>query len=286
MINANELTASEAAALLRFYAESGVESLAEDLSIDLTTQQKAGKATPAASPERSVARQTERGGTPKASPAAATPAAPPIMASHGQSTIPDEKAITDARFAAESARSLAELKTALSSFSSCNLKHNARSTISLEAMPDTGLMGICGFPSGDDDRAGEALSGRSGALFERMLGAIGLGRADIGVTTAIPWRTPGDRSPTRSEADICRPLIERQVGLAEPKLLLLMGNFASRLLIDNEKTVFDLRGQWHETTIGGHKVSTLVTFSPSELLAAPANKRLAWLDLQAFRRAL
>nr|WP_272214123.1 uracil-DNA glycosylase [Marinicella sp. W31]MDC2876596.1 uracil-DNA glycosylase [Marinicella sp. W31] len=174
----------------------------------------------------------------------------------------------------------------MNGFSGCNLKHNARSTIALDTLPESGILAICGFPTGDDDRYGAPLAGRAGGLFERMLAAIGLTREAVAVTTAIPWRTPGDRSPTLSEMDICRPFIERQIALAEPRILLVLGNFASRMLIDGTKTVFDLRGKWHTREIDGHSVEALVTFSPTELLAAPANKKPAWHDLLAFKARL
>ncbi|TPW29422.1 uracil-DNA glycosylase [Martelella alba] len=286
MMTAEQLAAEELAALMHFYADSGVDILCEDLPVDLTAL-KPEQPAPAAPRHRQVppARQPEateaqrppapQRAAPQGSAASAIPSDP--------ATIPDDRAIADARFAAESARSLGELKQALSSFASCNLRHNARSTICLDAAAPSGIMMICGFPNGDDDRAGAALSGRAGQLFDAMLAAIGLSRENIALTTAIPWRTPGDRSPTMSEAEICRPFIERQIALAEPKHLLLLGNFASRLLIDRDKTVFDLRGELRDITIGSMKFRALATLAPSELLAAPTNKKLAWRDLQRFQ---
>ncbi|TNB46999.1 uracil-DNA glycosylase [Martelella lutilitoris] len=277
MISARDLTAHEAAALLHFYADAGVDALLEDAAIDLAARAE----TPAPVEKRPAAPQRE---TQAASPAArpAAVARPAI----GTTTIPDDKAVSDAQFAAESARSLAELKTVLDGFSSCNLKHNARSTITLDAMPESGILAICGYPAGDDDRNGAPLAGRAGSLFERMLAAIGLSREDVAVTTALPWRTPGDRSPTQSEVDICRPFLKRQIALAEPRHLLVLGNFASRMLIDADKTVFNLRGEWHALNVDSHAVEALVTFSPTELLAAPANKKPAWQDLLSFRARL
>lgn len=282
MIKANELTPREAAALLHFYAEAGVDSLVEDMPVNRLVEVELQSDVKSARQQTTQPSISQN----RASAPARTPAQPAAPATASSATIPDEKAVSDARFAAESARSLGELKEVLSSFSGCNLKHNARSTICLETMPESGILAICGFPSGDDDRAGQALSGRAGVLFERMLAAIGLSRDAIGVTTAIPWRTPGDRSPTISEADICVPFLSRQITLASPRVLLLMGNFACRLLIDRQKTVFDLRGQWHSLPVSGQTIPTLVSFAPSELLAAPANKKRAWQDLQSFRKSL
>lgn len=279
MMSADHLTAREAAALLAFFADAGVECLMEDEAANLMAAAEMADAAPPRQERAAPSRQAPPRERPQ-------PAASIVTAPGAQTTVPDDKAVSDARFAAESARSLPELRTVLEGFGGCNLRHNARSTIALEGLPETGIMAVCGFPTGDDDRAGEAMSGKAGRLFELMLSAIDLSRDAVGVTTAIPWRTPGDRAPTPSETDICLPFLERQIALAEPKLLLVLGNFASRMLIDRQKTVFDLRGQWQTLQIGGSEVTALVSFAPSELLAAPANKKLAWQDLLAFRKAL
>ena len=257
-----------------------MDVLVEDAPVNLLLKKEepARPAPPVATPQSnthsanvSAAKQQKR-------------AQPPVATA--QATVPDDKAVSEARFAAESARSLSELRGILESFDGCNLKHSARSTICLEKLPETRIMAVCGFPTGDDDRSGEALSGKAGALFERMLAAIGLDRSDVGVTTAVPWRAPGDRSPTPSETDICLPFLERQIALAEPATVLILGNFACRMLIDRQKTVFDLRGKWQTLSANGTSINALVSFAPSELLAAPANKKLAWQDLQAFNKAL
>lgn len=276
MTTASALTAREAAALLSFYADAGVDAMLEDEATDLTRLAAEKAEAARAEPEQRAAAAKTKARAPD----------PPRTAPAVQTTIPDDKAVSDAGFAAESARSLAELAEIVQGFTGCNLKQNARSTILLEEMPESGILMVCGFPTGEDDKAGAALSGPAGGLFERMLAAIGLSRADVGVTTALPWRTPGDRAPTASEAQICQPFLERQIALAEPKLLVTLGNFACRMTIDPNKTVFDLRGSWHKKEIGGQSFETLVTFSPSELLAAPKNKKEAWLDLQALRARL
>lgn len=65
-------------------------------------------------------------------------------------------------------------------------------------------------------------AGKTGLLLERMLAAIGLERSAIMIGNVVPWRPPGNRPPTQAEMDICRPFIERQIALAEPKHLLLL----------------------------------------------------------------
>ena len=287
MISARDMTPAELAALLHFHAEAGVEWLLEDEAVDRIAEfaeQRAARnvrAPAAAALAQPGATQPAGGRTrPDVPPPARAPSPGALPA------IPDEHAVTEARFAAESARSLAELKTAVEAFGGCNLKTSARSTIFAAGDPASRIMVIGPMPSGDDDREGAAFSGRAGLLLDRMLAAIGLRREAVLITTVIPWRPPGDRAPSAPEAAICRPFIERQVELAEPKAVLLFGNFTARFFFGETGTIHALRGQWRDIACGNHAVPAIATLHPQELLTAPASKALAWRDLQAFAERL
>ncbi|MCJ9747816.1 uracil-DNA glycosylase family protein, partial [Neorhizobium sp. SHOUNA12A] len=216
----------------------------------------------------------------RAAPAGRASAPPPASA---PVSVPDEQAVASARLAAESARSLDELKTALEAFNGCNLKNGARNTVFASGNPASGIMVIGPMPNADDDRDGIPFSGRQGQLLDRMLGAIGLSRDGALLTNVIPWRPPGNRMPSQAEMDICRPFLERQVALAEPKLLLLLGNFPARFFFGGNGTIHSMRGEWRDLSFGGITVSAIATLHPQELLAAPANKALAWQDLLMFK---
>lgn len=290
MIQARDMTPAELAALLAFHAEAGVEWLVEDDPVDRIAAFAAEKAA------RSVARpvaEAPAGTVPARSlpgrgapPSERQPARAQPAQGSALPAIPDENAIAEARFAAESARSLAELKTAIEGFTSCNLKTSARSTITAEGAGTAGIMVIGPMPNADDDREGQAFSGRAGLLLDRMLMAIGQSRESVTITTVIPWRPPGDRMPSGPETAICRPFIERQIALAEPRLVLVLGNFAARFFFGETGTIHALRGKWREIGAGGHAVQAMATLHPQELLAAPASKALAWMDLMAFSERL
>ncbi len=283
MISASDLTPAELAALLHFHADAGVEWLLEEEAVDRFAEFEAAKASRRAA--RPSATAEAAGATPEASPAARQPraAAPPPAANRTAPAIPDGEAVEQARFAAESARSLGELKTALEAFNGCNLKTSARSTIFASGDPKTGVMVIGPMPSADDDREGTAFAGRAGLLLDRMLGAIALRRDEILLTNVIAWRPPGSRAPSAPEMEICRPFIERQIALAEPKLLLLLGNFTARFFFGGNETIHGMRGQWRDVGIAGRMIPAIASLHPQELLTAPVNKRLAWNDLLAFR---
>ncbi|WP_117195450.1 uracil-DNA glycosylase [Rhizobium terrae] len=290
---AQNLDALALTALLHFYADSGVEWLVEEEPVDRFAQfaaQKAAQAEarmPASARQQQPAQQSEStrpreaapsdGGSPARNRTAPAPSAPPANVA-----VPDGEAVAAARFAAESARSLPELKTALEAFNGCNLKNGARSTVFASGNPAFGIMVIGPMPNADDDRDGIPFSGRQGQLLDRMLGAIGLSREAVLLTNIIPWRPPGNRMPSDAELDICRPFLERQVALAEPRLMLLLGNFPARFFL-GAGTIHSLRGQWRDISVAGINSSAIATLHPQELLAAPANKALAWQDLLAFK---
>ncbi|KPF41125.1 uracil-DNA glycosylase [Rhizobium sp. AAP43] len=299
MIQARDMTPAELAALLHFHADAGVEWLLEDDPIDRIAAFAAEKSarqvnrapavtggpSPASgqAPSRAaITGQAERNPSqPDRQPARAQPAQGSTLPA-----IPDENAVAEARFAAESARSLAELKIAIESFASCNLKTSARSTITVAGGGQSGIMIIGSMPSADDDREGAAFSGRAGLLLDRMLLAIGQTRDNVHITTVIPWRPPGDRMPSQPEIAICRPFIERQIALCEPKQILVLGNFAARYFFGETGTIHALRGKWREIGAGGHVAPAIATLHPQELLNAPSSKALAWMDISAFSRRL
>ncbi|CAD7027029.1 uracil-DNA glycosylase [Pseudorhizobium endolithicum] len=281
MIQAKDLQAGELSALLHFYADAGVGWLLEDAPIDriqeFEAQQAArreAKQSQPAPPQRQDRQASARAVD------AARPLNPPPVA------MPNVDAVAAAQLAADSARSLAELKAAIETFDSCNLKNGARSTVFASGDPASRIMVIGPMPSADDDREGLPFSGRTGQLLDRMLGAIGLSRETVLLTNIIPWRPPGNRMPSPAETAICKPFIDRQIALAEPEHLLLLGNFPARFFFGESGTIHGLRGGWREVAVGGRSVAALATLHPQELLAAPATKGLAWRDLLMFSQAL
>ncbi|WP_137132777.1 uracil-DNA glycosylase [Rhizobium sp. FY34] len=290
MISARTLAPAEVAALLHFYADAGVEWLLEDEPVDRiaafaaqqaahASQKRERTAQPAEAPQ-AAARRAPGGDRNAAAPPVRAPASATALA------IPDAEAIASARLAASSAHSLEELKLALEAFGGCNLKNGARSTVFTDGNPAAGVMIIGPMPTADDDRDGVPFSGRQGQLLDRMLAAIGLSRQTALISNVVPWRPPGNRPPSAVEIDICRPFIERQIELAAPKHLLLLGNFTARYFFGEDGTIFNLRGEWRDLTFGNMTVPALASLHPQDLLTAPANKALAWRDLMLFRSRL
>lgn len=285
MTPASDLHPAELAALLHFYADAGVDYLLDDEPVDRFAEfasARAARQRPTQQAEGQGAGNQPAPQSAKERLAAAAARAAPAPSSK-PAFVPDAQAVASARFAAESARSLAELKSAIEAFQLCNLKNSARNTVFAEGDPASGVMIIGSMPDADDDREGIPFAGKPGQLLDRMLAAINLSRDKILLTQVSPWRAPGNRAPSAAEADILRPFIERQIALAEPKHILLLGNIAARFFFGQSGTIHTLRGQWREIGVGGTSYPAIASLHPQELLNAPASKALAWADLQAFR---
>jgi len=286
MISASDLSAAELSALMHFHADAGVEWLLEESPVDRfaefadfqAARDAARAPPPAPEPEAGMLAAPQQKRTLERPASAPRPLAPVA--------IPDEQAVAEARSLAAGANSLSELKLALDSFNGCNLKHSARLTVFASGDAQSGIMVIGPMPNGEDDRDGVPFSGRHGQLLDRMLHAIGLKRDSLLLTNVLPWRPPGNRMPSSPELEICRPFIERQIVLAAPKAVLLLGNFTARFFFGSSETIHMVRGQWRTLSAGDLSVPALATLHPQELLTAPANKGLAWQDLLAFQTRL
>lgn len=280
---ANDLHPDQLRSLLHFYADAGVEWLLEEEAIDRFAEFEAMRAARGAPVQRDVSPSSQQQPARKAPARQEQPRPAPAIVNVA---IPDSQAVTEAERVASSAGSLDELRTAMEAFNGCNLKTSARCLVFAEGKAKPDVMVIGAMPNADDDRDGQPFSGRQGAMLDRMLSGIGLERADLLLSNVVPWRPPGNRPPSQREADICRPFIERQIALAEPTHLLILGNFAARFLLRSNETIHQLRGTWRDVSISGNTIPAFATLHPQDLVTAPVSKRLAWQDLLAFRAGL
>ncbi|WP_419913237.1 uracil-DNA glycosylase [Hoeflea sp.] len=202
-------------------------------------------------------------------------------------TVPDETAVSDARQAARDAQSVDALRETLSSFEGCNLRFGARSTVFADGNPQSDIMFIGEAPGRDEDRQGLPFVGRAGQLLDKMLAAIDLDRTGCYITNMIPWRPPGNRSPTPLEIELCRPFIERHVELVEPKIVVFLGNVSTKALLGTTRGILSLRGTWSEYRPNNDTtLPALPTLHPAYLLRNPAQKKLSWQDFLSIRDRL
>jgi uracil-DNA glycosylase family 4 len=177
--------------------------------------------------------------------------------------------------------SLDDLRATLAGLDGCALKHTASNMIFADGNPGAKVMVIGDVPGRDEDRVGLPLVGSDGQLLDRMLASIGLSRAEIYIVPLIPWRPPGNRTPTAEEMALLVPFLYRHVQLAAPEMVLLLGGVTAKTILPSGGGILKLRGRWHDIDYGGTTCPTMATLHPAYLSRSPAQKRLAFADLVA-----
>jgi DNA polymerase len=190
------------------------------------------------------------------------------------------------RLAAQ-ASTLDELRAIMETQDICALKKTATQIAFSDGNPEARVMLVGEAPGRDEDLAGKPFVGRSGQLLDRMLAAIGLDRTQIYIANTVPWRPPGNRQPTAEETEQCLPFIRRQIELARPDLIMLIGGQSAKALLGAPQGIMQLRGAWTQVRVSGNLViPALPTVHPAYLLRNPPHKRFAWADFISFRRRL
>ncbi|MEM1373550.1 MAG: uracil-DNA glycosylase [Pseudomonadota bacterium] len=208
---------------------------------------------------------------------AASPVAAPALNLAG-----DADPVAEAEALAAAAESLADLALAQESYTHCELKRGARSFVFCDGVAGAPVMIVGEAPGRDEDREGKPFVGRAGQLLDRMLGAIGMSREkDVYITNVLPWRPPQNRDPKPDEVAMMMPFLRRHIALAQPRVLVAMGNHSCQALL-GKKGITRLRGEWHEA--GGLPV--LPMLHPAYLLRQPYAKRNAWEDLLTLKARL
>ena len=119
-----------------------------------------------------------------------------------------------------------------------------------------------------------------------MLASIGLDRGKVYIANVVPWRPPGNRTPTPHETAICLPFIRRQIELVAPEVLVCLGASSAQTLLGMKEGITRSRGQWFDYAMAGGAIKALPMLHPAYLLRQPAQKRAAWRDLRTLARAL
>jgi uracil-DNA glycosylase len=256
--------------LLAFYFEAGVDCALSDEPVDRLADPDIAKAPPQTPPSAPV----KAVGTP--APAFLQAAAPPA---------PDA-AIASAREAARTAPTLEALRALLETFDGCALRKTATRLVFADGNPQARVMFVGEAPGRDEDLEGLPFVGRSGKLLDRMIAAIGFDRTKVYIANVIPWRPPGNRTPTPQETQVCLPFIQRQIELVDPDVLVTLGNPSTQALLSTREGIMRSRGKWLDYNTGTRMIRAMATFHPAYLLRSPSYKRMSWQDLRAIAKAL
>lgn len=268
-------------ALLEFHVAAGIDIALDDAPHDrfadaLLAPTPALSPSPAPFPREIAPREIGRPAEPSRPPAPLPRAA----------TLPPDEVAADARARAAKAESLEELEAIVSGFDGCALKATAKRLVFADGRAGARVMFVGEAPGADEDRTGRPFVGRAGQLLDRMLAAIDLGREDVYIANVVPWRPPGNRTPTPQEIAICLPFMLRQIELAAPEIVVTVGASSTQALTGTRDGIMRIRGRWLDFASGETRVRVLPMLHPAYLLRSPIHKRLAWRDLRTLRRAL
>src|SRR4051794_33892502 len=136
-------------------------------------------------------------------------------------------------------------------------------------------------PGANEDRLGLPFVGQAGKLLDKLLGEIGLQRADVFINNVLMCRPPGNRDPHPDEIGNCQDYLYRRIELIEPKVICTLGNFATKLLRGEPTGITRLHGQAEIRVIGGRSVRLYPLFHPAAALYTPSNVEVLRED---FRR--
>jgi DNA polymerase len=228
--------------------------------------------------------QTAMGGT-ALQPSEAVKMANSALANSG--AVPSEDKTNTDSSALAGITSLVDLQSAMARLDDCPLKHTASNLCFADGNPGARLMIIGEAPGRDEDRMGVPFVGADGQLLDKMIASIGLDRASVYLTNLLPWRPPGNRSPTDEETAMLLPWLFRHVQLAKPEFVLLLGGAAAKLVLGSHDGIMKLRGRWRDVDFGdGVPRPVLASLHPAYLLRSPAQKRLAFEDLLLLAKQL
>lgn len=261
--------------LLSFYLEAGV-----DTALDETPANRFADPAPAVPAEPVAMRAAGPPPQPRSEPRPAMPVAP------AAAPPPPEEAIMAARAAAVQAASLDDLRAIMNAFQGCALRTTARQLVFGDGSAQARLMFVGEAPGSEEDQTGIPFVGRSGQLLDKMLGAIGIARSEVYIANIVPWRPPGNRDPSIHETQICLPFIKRQIELVDPQVLVCLGKPSTATLLGVTDGIRRTRGRWFVYRTETRDVRAMPTFHPAYLLRNPIEKRFAWRDFLAIRKAL
>jgi DNA polymerase len=168
--------------------------------------------------------------------------------------------------AAGAGNSLAEVAAAAADCTLCKLAPTRTQVVFGVGRDDADLMFIGEGPGQQEDLQGEPFVGRAGGLLTQLIEGIGLTRGDVYIANVVKCRPPGNRDPQPDEIEACAPWLDRQLELVRPRVIVTLGNFATKLLLGTKDGITKLRGQEFAFARAGHTATLIPTLHPSAVL--------------------
>lgn len=191
--------------------------------------------------------------------------------------------LTPAKNPQERTAALSELKVKVEACRLCHeLACQRKQTVFGVGPVTTRFVMVGEAPGAEEDRIGDPFVGPAGQLLDKILIATGIPRDQVYILNTIKCRPPGNRVPSDSESENCRPFLEAQLEILQPDYIVCWGAVAVRAILGTTEPIGRLRGRFHWYK----KTKVLVTYHPSYLLRAPEAKKLTWEDMKTLMREL
>ena len=173
-------------------------------------------------------------------------------------------------------RSLADVAAEAAGCTRCRLAQGRTQVVFGVGDAHAALMFIGEGPGFHEDKQGEPFVGAAGQLLNRLLGEIGLAREQVYIANILKCRPPGNRDPQEDEIETCTPWLIEQISLIQPQVIVTLGNFATKFVLQTQTGITRMRGSvypWH-----GRKV--IPTFHPAAVLRGGGEKGRQFGELQ------
>ena len=177
---------------------------------------------------------------------------------------------------------LKKIAAAVAACKKCPLYQTRTQTVPGQGCSRPEILFIGEGPGEEEDRQGLAFVGRAGQLLTRLIVRMGFTREQVFIANIVKCRPPNNRKPLPEEMDACRPYLERQIALLQPKVIVLLGASALESLVAPELKITKMRGQWLEY----EGIPTMPTFHPSYLLRNQSAMWDVWNDMQQVLKRL
>ncbi len=164
-------------------------------------------------------------------------------------------------------KNLEELAGKIKSCTLCDLHKNRTKAVPGEGPKDADIMLIGEAPGYNEDQEGRPFVGDAGDILTDLLeDQAGLDRSDVFIGNVIKCRPPDNRDPKDEEIESCSPYLKKQVRNIEPKLIVSLGRFAARLLLDRSVKVSKEHGELKDIEYGGWKCKLFISYHPAASL--------------------
>lgn len=153
-----------------------------------------------------------------------------------------------------------------------------------EGNPKARILFVGEGPGADEDAQGRPFVGRAGKLLDKIITACGLKRSEVFIGNILKCRPPGNRDPRAEEIINCFPYLQRQIEIINPEIIVALGAPAARTLLNTNKSIGQLRGQFHEyyAGLGRPPIKLMATYHTAYLLRnySQENRKRVWEDMK------